>query len=244
MSDAPASPRSSATPEAEKSSFDFKDPTKLSKFVLWGLYAEIAVAIVAIISNFMEYQFLVDVRDGVYANAQALVETDAAASDFRQLVVGVGGGAIILVSSILILIWIYRANANARALGALNMQFKPGWAIGWYFIPIANLWKPYQALKEIWQTSQGIAERSAELRPSIFPWWWTLWLIYSFLGQAAFRTSMRADDLDSYVTANLLAQGAEVATIPLCLVFVRIVKSVHAGQMDLFTGRDAEQVFA
>ena len=45
-----------------------------------------------------------------------------------------------------------RANRNARAFGS-SMSISPGWAAGWFFVPIANLWMPYQAMKEIWQGS-------------------------------------------------------------------------------------------
>ena len=47
----------------------------------------------------------------------------------------------------------HRANYNARQLGAADMRFTPGWAVGWHFIPIAWFWKPYQAMTEIWRAS-------------------------------------------------------------------------------------------
>ena len=49
--------------------------------------------------------------------------------------------------------WIYRTNFNLRALSQERMSFTPGWSVGWYFVPIANLFKPYQAMKEIWANS-------------------------------------------------------------------------------------------
>ena len=58
-----------------------------------------------------------------------------------------------LSTGILVLTWIHRANHNARQLGADDMRFTPGWAVGWYFVPIAWFWKPYQAMKEIWLAS-------------------------------------------------------------------------------------------
>lgn len=62
------------------------------------------------------------------------------------------------------MMWTFRAAHNLRALGALALKTTPGWAVGWYFVPIANLWKPYQAGIEIWQASQSpfsIERRSA-----------------------------------------------------------------------------------
>ena len=40
-----------------------------------------------------------------------------------------------LVSLSLFLIWFYRANANARAMGAEDLMGSPGLSVGWFFIP-------------------------------------------------------------------------------------------------------------
>jgi len=73
----------------------------------------------------------------------------------RHLFIGLGLLGIQLTTSILFLMWIYRANSNARQLGAQGMKFSPGWSVGFYFIPILWFWKPYQAMKEIWQASKA-----------------------------------------------------------------------------------------
>src|SRR5688500_18010935 len=44
------------------------------------------------------------------------------------------------------LIWVYRAFNNLSALKPGNLEFSPGWAVGWWFIPFANLIKPFQAM--------------------------------------------------------------------------------------------------
>lgn len=75
------------------------------------------------------------------------------------------------------------SNRNARALGATGMELTPGWAIGWYFVPVATLWKCYQALKEAFKASHpDFADNWREApRPSILPRWWTLWVIATLL---------------------------------------------------------------
>src|SRR5207245_6095156 len=84
------------------------------------------------------------------------------------------------------LMWIYRGNLNVRALGAEGMTFTPGWSVGWYFVPIAHLWKPYQAMKEIWKATQNPhAWATQEVGPVVIRWW-TLWLLSNILGKMAF----------------------------------------------------------
>lgn len=49
-----------------------------------------------------------------------------------------------MASFVFIGMWIYRAAWNGRVFaGARQLDFTPGWSVGWYFLPIANLWKPY-----------------------------------------------------------------------------------------------------
>lgn len=99
-----------------------------------------------------------------------------AASDSRQALLGVLYVVIFLVTGILFLLWTYLANRNARSLGATGMKFTPGWAIGWYFIPILNLWKPYQALRETFKASHPDCSDDWQQapHPDILRLWWTL----------------------------------------------------------------------
>jgi hypothetical protein len=49
-----------------------------------------------------------------------------------------------LIVGILFLVWFHRALTNAQSLG-LPMRRSPGWGIAGFFIPIVNLWFPYQS---------------------------------------------------------------------------------------------------
>ena len=51
----------------------------------------------------------------------------------------------------------------------------PGWAAGWFFVPIVYLWKPYYAMKEIWQGSDPdptVDAFNAPVSPLLPLWWW------------------------------------------------------------------------
>src|SRR5687768_18560933 len=50
--------------------------------------------------------------------------------------------AVFVVSIITVALWIHRAHANLTEVGHDSLEFTPGWAVGWYFIPFANLVKP------------------------------------------------------------------------------------------------------
>ncbi|HKP70301.1 MAG TPA: DUF4328 domain-containing protein, partial [Pyrinomonadaceae bacterium] len=102
-----------------------------------------------------------------------------------QGLIYLGSVPLHLVVIVGFLIWLYRAHANLDALGARNLEFTPGWAVGWWFIPFANLVKPYQAVREVWYESDPDADPNdkvfltASLRtaPTYMGVWWAMWLI-------------------------------------------------------------------
>lgn len=208
----------------------FKDPTGLTKWTTWFLYAQVVISVIAIVSSLLEYQLLNDFQSGVYSSRELAVAAGEA-SDARQGLVGLVQFSIFVVSGILILRWIYRANYNARQLGASGMNFTPGWSVGWYFIPIANLWKPYQAMKEIWKASSNPASWNNEPVPSLIGWWWFFWIVSNAFGNASFRLAMKAEELDEFITANVITQLSDVTGIPLSIIVIAMIGRVQRMQM-------------
>jgi hypothetical protein len=57
---------------------------------------------------------------------------------------------VFIVTAVMWCVWQHRAHTNAIQLSGGGLRFTPGWAVGWWFIPVANLWKPFQAVRELW----------------------------------------------------------------------------------------------
>ena len=208
----------------------FKNPTGLVKWTTLFLYAQVAIAAIALIYGMLEYQLLIDFKNGIYTSEDLM--TDAAeTSDMRQRIVGIIQVVIFIISGILILRWIYRANYNARRIGASGMRFTPGWSVGWYFIPIANLWKPYQAMKEIWKTSRNPQNWGSQTVSSLLPWWWFFWIMSSIFGNLSFRLAIQAEELNEFLAANVITQFYDATIIPLSLILISIIRKVHDMQM-------------
>lgn len=208
---------------------NYKDSSNLTNWVRYMLYAQIVVAIISIGSNFLEYQLLSDFQNGVYTSQDQAI-ADAEVSDQRQQVVALVYLAVFIVSGFLILRWIHRANYNARQLGAKDMDFTPGWSIGYYFIPILTLWKPFQAMKEIWKASHNPDNWPTEKASSILGLWWFLWIVTNMLGQAVFRMSAGAEELQELMNLNIITQVSDALGIPLALVTLSIINSIYKAQ--------------
>lgn len=212
---------------------NYIDSSSLTKWVRYMLYAQLMLAIVSIGSNILEYQLLSDYQNGVYSS-QELAIADSEASDRRQLLIAIIYMVVYIVTGFLILKWIYRANYNARQLGAKEMKFTSGWSIGYYFIPILTLWKPYQAMKEIWKTSHNPNDWTAVNVSSIVSLWWFLWIVSNILGHTVMRMSFRAKEIDDYMNLNIVTQASEVVVIPLTLVTLLMFNSIYKAQCSAY----------
>ena len=205
---------------------DYKDSRSLTNWTKSFLYAGIAVSVVAFGSNALEYQLLVAMRDGFYSGDAALD-----ASDARQAWVGLLQAAVYLPTMVLVLMWIHRANYNVRQLGARGLRFSPAGSIGWYFVPILTLWRPYQSMKEIWQASLDPQNWLGRPVPMLLPMWWAFWLISIPLGRLNLRLWWSLDE-NSGVDDFIVAQVATVWEIPLALVLLAIVRRIYRMQVE------------
>ena len=123
---------------------------------------------------------------------------------------------------IMFAIWLYRMNFNLGSLSNRKMEFTPGWMIGWYFIPIANLFKPFQGMRELWRFShkQWYAD------PSILRWWWGLWLVVRFFGNSSLPVANGPDAVQNIINGTLLFMLSDGLNVALDIVALRITASI------------------
>jgi heme/copper-type cytochrome/quinol oxidase subunit 4 len=176
-----------------------RDPTTLTRWLEGLLVLSLVVHVTSIFSSVAQYSLLGSADQVPASQFQDL----ATSNDHRQQIVAIVYLIVSIAIIVLFCFWIYRANCNARALGATGMNFTPGWSVGWFFIPIASLWKPYQAMREIWKASvDPINWRSLPTDP-LLGWWWAGFIVSNILGQIAFRMSMAAESVESLRSATI-----------------------------------------
>ena len=126
--------------------------------------------------------------------------------------------------------WIYRANRDARALGARDMIFSPGWAVAVGFIPVVNLIGPYRAVKEIYQASSTGARWRDEPVPLLLPVWWGFWISSLAWNLVPYTT----------LTASSAVWGQailEVLRATAALLLIIVVRSIERRQAALGLAR-------
>jgi Domain of unknown function (DUF4328) len=96
------------------------------------------------------------------------------ASDSRAALLGGLQGLAYLAAAVLFIRWFHRAYRNLDALGS-HRNHGTGWAIGGWFVPIMNLWVPYQVTTDILLAGEApTAQRRGYL---LIRAWWAGWVI-------------------------------------------------------------------
>ena len=158
-------------------------------FVVTGLFLLLGAAVGAsIVSAAMENSLLAEIQA-----ARATVE-EAIQSDQRQSAVAILYQLAFLVTGGGYLFWVHRLSLNLWSLRLSNdrpLRFSPGWAVGWWFIPVMSLWRPYLVMREIWTRSHpsGVGSYLMLL-------WWALWVVGSIWSYWRFFYS-RVGSIDS-----------------------------------------------
>lgn len=138
---------------------------------------------------------------------------------------------IYLTTVVFFLVWLYRAHDNLRALAPTSrLDYSPGWAVGSFFIPFANLVVPYRAVREVWQNSGPPEEAllSAPGPPAFFPIWWLFWLLAGFAGNISLRLSFTESVPQS--TATIISIVASALSIVAAAFAYLVVDSIDKRQ--------------
>jgi hypothetical protein len=156
----------------------------------------------------------------------------AEANDTRHMIVGVAALLGALTCLVLLLVWVYAVHANLPSLKPARLEFSHGWAVGWFFVPIANLVKPYQVVREIWTSSDpspllGIAPAGTAL----LGWWWGLRIASAVAERALSSVSEHQNTIEGLITASWLAIILiSLLDVPMFLCQIFLVGKVQQSQ--------------
>ncbi|MFF8584028.1 DUF4328 domain-containing protein [Streptomyces althioticus] len=144
-------------------------------------------------------------------------DTAIAASSLLYLL-GVVGTATLFI------IWFHRVRHNAEVFAPDTQRRTPGWAIGGWFIPFANLVIPRGIAQDVLRASQP-DPYAAELRHHrVLNGWWGLWILSNLFDRFASREYDTAKDPQAFHDAAgwLMAGSAlDLAAAVLAVLFVR-----------------------
>jgi hypothetical protein len=150
--------------------------------------------------------------------------------------------ATFIASVVVVAMWIHRAHANLHDAGVDGLEFTPGWAVGWYFIPFANLFKPFQSMRELWTASHGENNQFAGETPSEVKTWWAAWIIGNILSTVSARILLMGEGgANSVMVGNAVGVAGTAVIVLAAVLLVKVIEGVTQAQRG---GSTAVGVFA
>ena len=180
---------------------------------------------------------------GLFALRSVLMNSKVESSDrfqfFAYSLINSSSTLVFLVDICVIvtfLQWFRRAYHNLEKSGYRN-EYSNGWAVGVWFIPLANLAWPYRIAKEIWYKTQK--EYTAEIRShSLVRIWWMLYLVSTvglriitengFTIKFGFGSSSWDTPTDLLSTWGFIWFAVKTASIVVSILFVKTVASFES----------------
>ncbi|OHD04428.1 MAG: hypothetical protein A2885_01175 [Sphingopyxis sp. RIFCSPHIGHO2_01_FULL_65_24] len=170
-------------------------------------------------------------------NGRVSLDEDAPVVGLNALYLGVSvsDGLLAFTTFVVFCMWTYRAAANVKAARVPGFGFTPAWSVGWHFVPIANLFKPFQAMRQIWAFSHGGDRDGIRDGQSLLIAWWGLWslslAVGMVLGMAA-ASPVTPDEKHEAIILAIVNSATNLALYPLAL---RLVARLTEAQRDRLT---------
>jgi len=154
------------------------------------------------------------------------------------LAISILAGLVGLLNFIVFLLWYYRNHKNLPALGASELRFTPGWAVVLWFIPILNLWKPYQVTVEVMKASDpAVGRTDSEARkgmtrpPYVLAWW-----LFNFVAVGVIILAYVIAALDAEIRADAPETGwysivEAIVTVIGAWLTIKLVQEIDARQV-------------
>jgi hypothetical protein len=127
-------------------------------------------------------------------------------------------------------IWVHRAAKNLRGLGRHGMQFTPGWCVGWFYVPFANLVRPFRAVSEVWRASTSDPESDGNgwsmmgTSTALLGLWWGTWIG----GNLVSNISGRIDDPSTSGAIGMVGSVLLIVAAVCCILLMRGVSARQA----------------
>ncbi|MGP4086691.1 DUF4328 domain-containing protein [Streptomyces sp. KR55] len=134
--------------------------------------------------------------------------------------------------AVMFIVWFFRMRRSTGLLAPDRFRNGPGWAIGAWFIPIANLWMPYRIALDMWGAASPLPADGESFRAPMWPvnLWWGLFVFNTLLSRYAARHFDRADtlvELRDAVMQYMVSDALEIAAAGAAVYFVVRLTAMH-----------------
>lgn len=201
---------------------------------LWAIVAIVATIVtdlVAVWADLLDVDLMDRLIDG-----ENVPEDELRERDDRQSLVGLLQLAVLVVSVFFFIRWFHASYSNLPLLGQPNLRYRTGWAIGAWFVPFLNLWRPKSIANDIWRGSAPDAPEyaredwgDAPVTPLLHVWW-AAWILTSIVAQVAGRAWWRGDTPEDLKNAAQLDMASSFVNVVAAVLAIAVIRALTSRQ--------------
>jgi len=201
---------------------DLKPNEQRSQNAILLIWIALALNCISLISSYFQYDLLQTAANGGVITTEAVTSNDN-----REQAIGIIQIIVFVLSAITFIQWFRRAYFNLH-LRVNRLSHSEGWAAGCWFMPIVNLFRPYQIMKELFQATHLFLKRNElhtteHLSTASLGLWWTFWIIDRFFGQLVFKYTMKAKTIDELTRSTIGQLISNAIGIVLAIITINII---------------------
>jgi Domain of unknown function (DUF4328) len=159
--------------------------------------------------------------------------TDSASADVYVIIVGLAAlifSVAYILCVVFFIMWFRRAYFNLHQLvPSSKLRYSEGWAAGAWFIPIFNLFGPYQIATDLFDKTESLLVESnlmAKERKfhTVKGWWWALWVFSAVISQIGSRMQDTLN-MDTLIMGVFISILALVISIVCAYMAIKMIKN-------------------
>jgi hypothetical protein len=178
----------------------------------------IVVTALAVVSDALELTLLSRVLSG-----EDVSDAKLTASDDRQALAGLLQVLVLIAAVIVFIRWFHAAYKNVDVVAWGTRRFGHGWAIGGWFVPFLNLWRPKELINDIHRSGAG------PNRTTLLAFWWGVFLISNWIANLAARLAFSGDSLEELRNSSIATLVSDFLGIPGAVLAILVAIALTRG---------------
>jgi phosphotransferase system glucose/maltose/N-acetylglucosamine-specific IIC component len=151
----------------------------------------------------------------------------------------IGNVLVTLLCAIPFCLWIYQAYKNLFSFGVMGLQYSPAWAVGSFFVPILNFFRPGKVVREIFNASDTTIDNPNNRDwigikdPKLVSAWWTSFILAACLNQLN-NLLFKKPTLDNINYSTVLFIVSDISLISAAIFAILMILEINKKQEEKY----------
>ena len=195
-----------------------KKRAEIAQFFIWAV---MGIELLSIGSSYLQILLLNALQIG-----EEVTDLMIESNDNREQLMGIAYTVFMAMSAFTFIQWFRRGYYNLSL--RTSIEHGEGWAAGSWFVPLMNLFRPYQIMKELsTKTTNLINKKSIHFtqnNTTLISVWWSLWIFGNYAGRLLTRASNNLDSIEKLLYSTKIDIVLSLFMIPLSIIAVLMIR--------------------